>query len=73
MNKQDKNKRFYKVHVVEDGTTVTKLDIPDKFLRKLDLKGKITLAEFNKLLWRQLYVIPDQETEKLLQDKGLIK
>jgi len=73
MKKQDKMKRFYKVHVVEDGQTVTKLDIPDGFLKPLGLKDNITLAEFNKLLWKQLYYIPNKETERILQDKGLIK
>ena len=72
MKPQDKNKKFIRLNVIEDGQTVTKLDVPHNFLKRLDLKEKITLAEFNKLLWRNLYYIPNKDSEELLEQKGLI-
>jgi len=72
MRAEQKKNKFIRLNVVEDGKTVTKIDLPAKVFKKVSWSEQMSKAELLKVLWSNVYVITDKEAEEELQHKGVI-
>ena len=73
MTKEQKKQRFISLNVIEDGKSITKIDLPPDFLRKVSWSEKMSKPELLRALWGKVYFIPNKQAEELLQQKGVIK
>jgi len=72
MKNQQKKHKFINLTVIEDGQSVTKLDVPANFLKKVSWSEEMSKTELLRALWGNVYVIKHKDTEELLKQKGLI-
>ena len=72
MTKEQKKQRFISLNVIEDGKSITKIDLPPDFLRKVSWSENMSKPELLRALWGKVYFIPNKLVEELLQQKGVI-
>jgi len=72
LTKEQKKQRFISLNVIEDGKSITKIDLPPDFLRKVSWSENMSKPELLRALWGKVYFIPNKQAEELLQQKGVI-